>query len=263
MIGSETILKTLDKVQEDSTIKSVVIRINSRGGSALASNIIWHRIQKLKQVKPVIASFSDYAASGGYYIGMGCTKVIANEATITGSIGIFGYWFNLNKLYKQIGISTETIQTNRYADFPSGTRSPSTFERNLLQAHANEGYAEFIKLVSQSRKLSLPKTQLIAAGRVWSGRDAVDRGLIDQVGGLTEAINFAAQEAHLVNGKYALIVMEDEASLKGAFNQLIKLPHAQISMPLGDQLNSVLQTISKFNQMQGVQAHLNTDYIIR
>jgi protease-4 len=202
-IGSDKVAAELRKLRKDKKVKAVVLRIDSPGGSALASDVIWREVMKTRESKPVVASMGDYAASGGYYMAMGCSKIVAEPTTITGSIGIFGTLFNFeNFLKNKLGITSDRIGTNAHADWPSVTREMTPFEQNVIQQEVNHGYDVFTTKAAQGRHMPVEKLKAIAGGRVWTGAEAKQNGLVDQLGGLDDAIKLAASEAKLKPGSY-------------------------------------------------------------
>lgn len=197
-IGSDVTSKALRKAREDSTVKAIVFRINSPGGSALASEIIWREVKLASQVKPVIASMSDLAASGGYYIACAADTIVAHENTITGSIGVFGVLFNGEKfLNKKLGITVDRVKTNTHADYGSFSRALDEYEKNVIQKEINDIYDHFISHVAEGRNMTKEEVHEIGQGRVWSGTNAMEIGLIDVFGGLEKAIEIAVEMAGL------------------------------------------------------------------
>ena len=195
-IGGNRYAEELRNVRLDSTIKAVVFRVNSRGGDAIASDIIWREVDLLSKVKPVVVSMGNYAASGGYYISAAADKIMASPVTVTGSIGVFGLIPNAgNLLEKKLGISSEVVRTNAHADTPSLTRELSPYERDALQANVERTYNTFTGIVAGGRAMSQPAVDSIGQGRVWSGADAIGIGLIDSFGGLNDAVREAAKLA--------------------------------------------------------------------
>jgi protease-4 len=191
-IGSETTAKAIKQAREDKNVKAIVFRINSGGGSALASDVIWRETILAKAEKPLVVSMGDYAASGGYYIACAADSIVANPTTLTGSIGVFGIIPNLKKFYKnKLGITIDTVNSNKYADM--GMNRPlSTFERNKIQKSVVDIYTTFITHVGEGRNMSTTAVDEIGQGRVWTGYDAKEIGLIDVFGGLEKAIEIAA-----------------------------------------------------------------------
>ncbi len=197
-IGSETTAQAIKKAREDKNVKAIVFRINSGGGSALASDVIWREtILTKKMNKPLVVSMGDYAASGGYYIACAADSIVANPTTLTGSIGVFGIIPNVQKLYKnKLGITIDTVNTNRSADM--GINRPMTdFERNKIQKNVENIYNTFITHVSEGRNMSKTAVDEIGQGRVWAGYDAKSIGLIDCYGGLEKAIKIASELANI------------------------------------------------------------------
>ena len=199
-IGSTSFAKEIRKARKDDKVKAVVIRVNSPGGSALASDVIWREVMLTKEVKPVIASMSDYAASGGYYIAMACDTIIAEPSTITGSIGIFLTMFNFeNFLENKLGITTDVVKTGAYSDIYTFTRSLSEGERKIIQNNVNEGYEDFVTKAANNRDMTVEELKKVASGRVWSGQQAVENGLVDMLGGLDQAIEVAVNAAGIAD----------------------------------------------------------------
>jgi protease-4 len=196
-IGGDRFAKEIRKLREDSDVKSVVLRINSPGGSATASDVILREIQLLREAKPVIISMGDVAASGGYWIATGGNRIFAEPSTITGSIGVFGLLFNLQGIANNNGLKWDVVKTARLADINTTSRPKSPQELAIYQRSVNQIYERFLDKVAKSRNLPKDKVAKIAQGRVWSGEDAKNIGLVDQIGGLEAAIAEAAKEANL------------------------------------------------------------------
>jgi protease-4 len=202
-IGGSSFSEIIRKQRKDSTVKAIVLRVNSPGGSAVASDMIWKELQLAAKAKPVIVSMGNYAASGGYYISAPGTRIYASPTTITGSIGVFGLLPNVDKLLeKKLGLSTDIVKTNRDSDFPSVYRPMNDFEKEKMQQSIESFYSDFVSRVSDGRKLSFEAVDSIGQGRVWSGKTAKDIGLVDEIGGLNDAIKGAAELAGI--DKYSL-----------------------------------------------------------
>ena len=204
-IGPE-LAKTIRKVREDDKVKAIVLRVNSPGGSALTSEIIWREVEQATQTKPVIVSMGNVAASGGYYISCAADTIVADPTTLTGSIGIFGMFFSGENLIKdKMGIHTDVVKTNAHSDFggsyplpiPISSRPLTAYERNVLQNYVNQGYETFLNRVMAGRGISRDSLDAIAQGRVWTGADALKIGLVDVLGGMDDAIKIAAAKAGL------------------------------------------------------------------
>ena len=198
VIGSERISRTIRKARTDSNIKAIVLRVNSPGGSALASDVIWREIVLAKKVKPVIASFGDVAASGGYYIACAADSIFVQPNTITGSIGVFGVIPNFqNLLNSKLGITFDGVKTGKYADIMSTSRPLTAGERLIIQNDVNRVYDSFISRVATGRNKSKAYIDSIGGGRVWVGTDAVKIGLADRTGSFNDAIVAAAKKAKI------------------------------------------------------------------
>lgn len=195
-IVSEKVIKDLRKLREDKTIKAVVLRVNSPGGSAYGSEQIWNEVVKLKAEKPVIVSMGDYAASGGYYISCAADCIVANPTTLTGSIGIFGMIPNMeNLLTDKLGLHFDVVKTNKLADMGNFSRPFNASEKEAMQNYINNGYKLFVKRCADGRQMSTEAIEKIAEGRVWTGRTAKEIGLVDELGGLDKALEIAAEKA--------------------------------------------------------------------
>ena len=199
-IGSERISRAIRDARTDEKVKAIVLRVNSPGGSALASETILREMILAKAEKPIVVSMGDVAASGGYYIACHADTIVANPTTITGSIGVFGLLMNTQKLMKnKLGITIDTVRTNKYADMGSMFRSLTIKERNIIQKSVEDIYDTFITHVSEGRSMSKEAVDAIGQGRVWTGTDAHDLGLVDVLGGFEDAIDLAANMANLEN----------------------------------------------------------------
>ncbi len=203
-IGSDKFAAALRGARLDEKVKAVVLRINSPGGSALASDVIWREVGLLKKAgKPVVASMSDVAASGGYYIAMAADSIVAQPMTLTGSIGVFGLLANLAPfLDDKLGVTVDQVSTGRFSDLPTVTRPLSAYEQQQIQHEVDHIYADFTEKAAAGRRLSVERLREIASGRVWSGTEARGNQLIDRYGSLEDAIGIAARRAGLKAGKY-------------------------------------------------------------
>jgi protease-4 len=197
-IGSDRVSKALREAREDSSIKAIVLRVNSPGGSALASDVMWREVMLTKKVKPVIVSMGDYAASGGYYISCAADMIVAEPNTITGSIGVFGVLPNAQAFFNnKLGITVDTVNTNKHSDMGSLYRPVSPEEGIVIQRGVEDIYNTFISRVADGRKMTVAQVDSIGQGRVWSGEDAKKIGLVDELGGIETAIKLAAKKAGL------------------------------------------------------------------
>lgn len=197
IVGND-MCRDLEDLTKDDDVKAVVIRVNSGGGSAYASEQIWHQISELKKVKPVVVSMSGAAASGGYYLSSNANWIVADPTTITGSIGIFGLFLDRSELYtKKLGINYAEVKTNRNSVFGASGHPFTPEQLSLLQNNVNRGYMLFKKRVAEGRKMTMEQVENIAQGRVWLGQDAIKLKLVDQLGGLDDAIAKAAKLAKM------------------------------------------------------------------
>jgi len=196
-MGSETMKRLIEKVEKDKSIKAVIFRVNSPGGSALASEIIWDGIKRLKEKKPVVVSMGQVTASGGYYISCPANKIYANKTTLTGSIGILGIKLSMERFFKNIGISFDTVKTKPHADVFSFTRKFTEEEREIYRKEIEWGYWQFVKRVSISRGIKLEKVDSLGQGRIYSGSDAKDVKIVDEIGGIYDAIEEAKKLAKI------------------------------------------------------------------
>jgi protease-4 len=200
VIIGEEIGREIRKVRQDSTYKAIVLRIDSPGGSVFDSEVIWREVKLAAEEKTLVVSFGDVAASGGYYIACPADQIVAQPNTITGSIGIFGMIPEFGELLKdKIGITTDVVETNEHSNFLSLTRPMTEYERQLMQQMIEEGYDTFISHVAEGRGMTKEAVDEIGQGRVWSGENAMEIGLIDKFGGLQDAIDLAAEIEGLEN----------------------------------------------------------------
>jgi protease-4 len=202
-IGSEKFAEAIRKARLDDKVKAVVLRINSPGGSSLASDIIYREVVLTKKVKPIIASMSDVAASGGYYIAMACDTIVAHPNTITGSIGVFGVLPNIQPLLAdKLGVTVDRVSTGKFSDLPTITRALTDYEKQQLQLEVNDIYADFTSKAAQGRHMDVGRLRRIASGRVWSGTEGKQIGLVDVLGSYEDALKIAAARAHLKADDY-------------------------------------------------------------
>jgi protease IV len=262
-IGSESISEAIRKARMDSSVKAIVLRVNSPGGSALASEVIWREVSLAAKVKPVVASMGDLAASGGYYISCAATKIVASPNTITGSIGVFGVIPNMEKLFKnKLGITFDGVSTNKNSGYISVTRAMTPYEQVVLTNDIENIYGTFVKHVAEGRKMTEAQVDTIGQGRVWSGADAKNIGLIDDFGGLDKAIEIAAKLANLT--EYKIVSYPEQ---KDPFIQLIEelSGDASASSILEKELGSnyiYYQYLKSASKMQGIQARMPYDVYI-
>ncbi len=194
IVGSK-VIRDLRKLKDNDDVKAVVLRVNSPGGSAFASEQIWHAVKELKTKKPVIVSMGDYAASGGYYISCVADTIVAEPTTLTGSIGIFGMIPNVKGLTDKIGLSYDVVKTNKHADFGNIMRPFNEDEKALLQMMITEGYDTFVTRCAEGRHMTKEAIEMVAEGRVWTGETAKKLGLVDELGGIDKALDMAVAKA--------------------------------------------------------------------
>lgn len=255
-IGSERISRAIRKARQDSSIKAIVLRVNSGGGSALASDVIWREIILSKKVKPVIASFGDVAASGGYYIACAADSIFVQPNTITGSIGVFGIIPNFqNLLNNKLGITFDGVKTGKYADIMSVNRPLTAGERFIIQNNVNHIYDSFITRVADGRKKTKSYINSIGGGHVWVGTDAVKIGLADRLGNFNDAIVAAGKKANLKN--YRVVEYPEKIdplkSLMESSTDKIKVYYAK--QEFGDNF-LLYQQMKKALVSSGIQARM-------
>ena len=243
------------KERKDSTVKAIVFRVNSPGGSAMMSDLIWREIKLTTEVKPVVVSMGNYAASGGYYISAPATKIFAEPVTITGSIGVFGMMPQAKELIEnKLLLNFETVSTNKHSDMGSVVRPVTEEEKEYMQKGIEKVYSEFVNKVADGRRMTFEGVDEIAQGRVWSGSDAIKIGLVDELGGLTDAINEAARLANIEN--YRTKELPEEDSYSSFFKQLTE--EAKVRMlkkELGEYYN-VFKSVQNIKNIDGVQARM-------
>ena len=196
-VGSDRFAEEFRELRDDDSIKAIVLRVNSPGGSATASEVILREILLTKKEKPVIVSMGNVAASGGYWIAAGADRIFAEESTITGSIGVFGLLSNIQEIANEHGVTWDVVTTGKFADIGSNVRPKTEAELAIYQKSVDKTYRLFLKKVARYRNLPIKQVKDIAKGRIWSGKDAVEIGLVDRIGGLESAIAYAAETAEL------------------------------------------------------------------
>ncbi len=256
-IGAEKFTKVIRKARLNDNIKAIVLRINSPGGSAAASDVIWRELKLASKVKPVIASMSDVAASGGYYIAAGCDSIIVQPSTITGSIGVFGIMFNVQGLLNdKLGITSDHVQTGYFSDLYNSTRPKTPYELQIFQKQTEKVYDIFVQKCAEARGMTTAQIKAIASGRVWTGTDAVDNGLADMFGDLDTAVKIAAEKAG-VEDDYRVRYYPAQ---KDPFTELLEslsgdMESVYMSYKLKE-LYPVWKETQKLRQMEGIQARM-------
>ncbi len=266
VIGSETLGDALRQAREDSTIKAIVLRVNSPGGSALASDVIWREVDLSRAAKPIVVSMGDVAASGGYYISCAASKIYAQPTTITGSIGVFGLIPNMQGFWNdKLGITFDGDKTGPHADLFNTTRPLREDERRIIQDYVDHFYDTFLKRVADGRKLSVEQVNEIGRGRVWTGTDAKRLGLVDELGGLEAATAAAAELAGLEN--YRTVDYPEE---KGFMEQLLASLNEQAKAWVATEVfGSDAELLGEFQKMRearrafGIQARMPVEIEVR
>lgn len=256
VIGQGLIIKALKKARKSSRVKAIVLRINSPGGSALASELIWRELELTKKELPLVVSMGNVAASGGYYLACSADKIFAEPTTITGSIGVFGVIPNFSKLSTTIGINAEQVSTNKGASY--SVFEPMTDEFRLVTTEGVEAvYTTFLDRVASGRNMTIEAVDKVAQGRVWSGVDALNNGLVDEIGSLNDAILYAAELADVTDYK-----IRNYPSYKVDFGDKInsfpfmKTKEKVLIEELGEENYKIYQNIKQLSKLEGVQARL-------
>lgn len=259
-IGSEGISKAIRSARLDDKVKAVVLRVNSPGGSSLASDVIWREVMLTKKVKPIVVSMGDYAASGGYYISCAADSIFAEPNTITGSIGIFAVLPNMQKLFNdKLGITFDGVKTGKFADLGNISRPLIPEEHAILQNQVDRGYDEFTKAVAAGRKKTQDYINSIGQGRVWTGAQAIKNGLVDRLGNIDDAIASAAKMAKLKN--YKLVSYPEQKSIFNKFGAGLsaQMKAHFVKSELGDNFRYYEQIKSVTQMMRTPQARLPYD----
>jgi len=262
-IGSDRLAKTIKEARLDSKIKAIVLRVNSPGGSALASDVIWREVLLAKKAKPTVVSMGDVAASGGYYISCAADRIFAQPNTITGSIGVFGIIPNIQRaLEKKLGITVDTVNTNKYSDVGTGLRPVTQYEYNYIQKSVEKVYDTFTKRVAEGRNMTQAEVDSIGQGRVWTGTDAMKIKLVDELGGLDDAIAYVVKKAKLKEYKRV-----DLPKQKNPFDAL--LGNKETEMETRILKNNLGPTYTYFKQVRnlislsGVQTRLPFEMTVK
>jgi protease-4 len=261
-IGGARLSRELRKLRQDKNVRAVVLRVNSPGGSAASSEVVQREVRLLRREKPVVVSMGSYAASGGYWISAYADRIFAEPTTITGSIGVFGMQFDVQRLADSLGVTFDRVKTGRFADAMTVSRPKTPEEMAVLQRMVDWIYGEFLAKVAEGRNLPPDKVAAIAQGRVWSGADALEHGLVDELGGLDAALAYAAGKAGLA-ADYRVVEIPRERELVEAIQELIEkaVPGAArvTAGPLEElrrRLERELRALAACNDPQGVYARL-------
>jgi protease IV len=255
-IGGNYFAEVIGKARMDTSIKAIVLRVNSPGGSAIAADIMWRELDLAAKVKPVVISMGNYAASGGYFISAPGTKIYSDPMTISGSIGVFGLIPNAGRLLEdKLGLNTETVNTNKNSDFPSIIRPMNAYEKEMMQMSVEKIYSDFVSKVAAGRKMTVQSVDSIGQGRVWSGSSALKIGLVDEIGGLNEAIIGAAHLAGI--SSYSL---RELPVLEDPYTRILSQLSGEVRMSilkkeLGESLR-LYNMVNELKDMSGVQARM-------
>jgi protease-4 len=263
-IGSETTSKALRKVRLDNKVKAVVLRVNSPGGSSLASDVIWREVMLTKKVKPIIVSMGDVAASGGYYISCAADSIFAQPNTITGSIGIFAILPNMQKLFNdKLGITFDGVKTGQYADLGNTSRPLTPAERQILQNQINHGYDDFTKAVAAGRHKTQAYINSIGQGRVWTGEQALKIGLVDRLGNIADAVKSAAKKAKIKD--YKLVAYPEQKSVLNRLGESfsIQMKTRMLKSELGENYPVYEQIKSLTSTMRTPLARMEYDVVVK
>ena len=256
-IVGETFAKEIKKARENSSVKAIVMRVNSGGGSMTASDMIWREMMLTKGKKPIIASMANAAASGGYYIAMAADTIIAQPNTITGSIGIFGLWLNFTKfLENKIGITHDVVKTGEYSDIYTVTRRLNSYERQIIQGTVEEGYETFTRKVAESRNMSQDAVKEIAEGRVWSGEQAVGNGLVDRLGSFEDAVQLAVEMAGIEDDYLLSYYPKQKPFLEEFIDRMSSTIQTKI---FSEPIDPILTQFERVKNLQGIQARISGD----
>lgn len=259
IIGQGIINKALIKARKDDKVKAIVLRVNSPGGSALTSDIIWREVELTKAIKPVIVSMGNVAASGGYYIAAGAHKIFAEPTTITGSIGVFGTVPNVSELAGDIGINAEQVGTNKNAVDYSLFEPMTDRFRNQVQEGIEDTYETFLERVAQGRNITIAQADSLAQGRVWSGVDAKRLGLVDELGTLEDAIEAAANMVGLSSygiKKFPKYKSGFERFMEDLGGASAKTKEGMIREEIGEEFYTILKNVKSITEQKGVQARM-------
>ena len=263
-ISSEKFAKEIREARKDDDIKAIVLRVNSPGGSILASEVIWREMSEAKKAKPVIVSMGEVAASGGYYISAPADTIVAQPNTITGSIGIFGLMFNVQELINdKLGVTTDVVSTGQLSDFMNMARPLTEVERTIIQSGVEDGYETFITRVAEGRGMHPDSVKKVASGRVWTGTQAKERGLVDVLGGLDTAIEIAAAKIGAGDDYRVVYFPEKKPWFEEFMNSFTDQVQARVlQAQLGDQY-PLYQKVQKLKHYQGVQVRMPQDITIK
>lgn len=257
VIGADKFMKEIRKAREDDDIKAIVLRVNSPGGEFKASDMMWRELKLAKEAKPVIASMSDYAASGGYYLSMVCDTIVAQPQTITGSIGIFGIMLDLSDfLGEKIGITFDEVRTGEFGDLYTVTRPLTEVEKKYIQTSLERHYDTFTSKAAEGRNVTQKTIEEVASGRVWTGQQALERNLVDVLGGFDDAVEIAAEAAGVSDNYKVRFYPAPKDFFEELLTNLQENTEARVVKQELGELYYWYQHINKIKQYQGAQARM-------
>lgn len=263
-VGGEKFAREIRKARENDRVKAIVLRVNSPGGSLTASDIIWREIMLTKGVKPIIASMSDLAASGGYFVAMACDTIVAQPNTITGSIGIFGMLFNFEEfLEDKMGITNDVVSTGEFSDIFTVSRSLTDYEKSIIQEGVERGYKTFTTKAAEGRGMTVAELEKVASGRVWTGEQALGNGLVDVLGGFNTAVSIAAKAAGVEDDYRLSYHPPMENFLEQLMNKASGEVDAYYLKQHFGEVAPYVESINKLKSLQGIQARLPFDLKIQ
>src|SRR5690606_38292600 len=259
LVGADTYVKLIRRARTNDRIKAIVLRIDSPGGEFQSSDLIWNELRLASRAKPVIASMSDYAASGGYYLAMACDSIVASPSTVTGSIGVFGIMFDLSDFFdEKLGITFDEVRTGKFGETFTVTRPLTEEERAVWQQELDESYETFLEKAAEGRGMTKDAVRAVAAGRVWTGEQAAEIGLVDILGSFDEAVRIAAERAG-VSDDYRLRYYPERKSFLELWLQ--QAQEDQMRAELGDMHRWYIEA-KKVSEYQGIQARLPFEFVL-
>jgi len=257
VIGADKFVEEIRKARKSSRVKAIVLRINSPGGNFIASDDLWREIKLASSEKPVVASMSNYAASGGYYMAMAADTIVAYPNTITGSIGIFSILFDMSAfLENKLGITSDGVKTGEFSDILTASRPLTDYERSIYQSQAESGYETFVAKAAEGRNLEVEEIKRIASGRVWTGTQALNNGLVDVLGGFDDAVRIAADMANLADDYKISLYPEQKSYWEQIISELGGGAKVKMIKAESGELYPYFQLLQKLKSYRGVQARM-------
>ncbi|MEP0713473.1 MAG: signal peptide peptidase SppA, partial [Algoriphagus sp.] len=264
VISSDRFAKEIRKARKDDNIKAIILRVNSPGGSVIASEVIWREMAEAKKAKPLYVSMGEVAASGGYYISAPADTIVAQPNTITGSIGIFGMMFNAQELLNdKLGITVDVVKTGELSDFMNPTRPLTEVERNIIQGTVEDGYETFISRVAEGRGMSPEAVKEVASGRVWTGNQAKERGLVDVLGGLNTTIELAAARIGATDDYRVVYYPTQKPWFERIMEDLGNNVQVRVLKSQLGENYKLYQQVEKLKSYEGIQVRMPQDITIK